>query len=74
MQDDGEALAILIEYMADQQEVPTVFTAIDDYTEEDIALEVNDYLDNKQIDFLNDMFIETNEWTKQQIEYIIGAI
>ena len=71
-QDDGEGLALLITYMADQQEVPTTFTAIDEFSEEDIELKTSDYLDNKYIDMLNAMFMDNNDWTEEQLTFLIG--
>jgi len=71
IEEEGEALALLITYMADQQEVPTTFTAIDDYSDDDLELEMTDYLDNNEIDILNAMFIETDEWTEQQIIFVL---
>ena len=67
-----EGLEILIAYMEDQQEVPTTFTAIDDFTCEDIELQTKDYLSTSQIDMLNEMFTETDGWTEEQLEYLIN--
>ncbi len=74
MEEEGEALNLLITYMADQQEVPTTFTAIDDYSNDDIELETSDYLDNTEIDILNAMFCETDDWTEEQIRFVLGNL
>ena len=71
-EEDGEGLAILITYMADQQEVPTTFTAIDEFSDEDIELNTCDYLDNKYIDSLNAMFMDNNDWTEEQLTFLIN--
>ena len=70
-QDEGEGLALLITYMADQQEVPTTFSAIDEYSEEDIELTTSDYLCNNYIDMLNAMFMDNNDWTEEQLTFLI---
>jgi len=74
LEEEGEALALLITYMADQQEVPTSFTAIDDYSDDDIELETAIYLSNAQIDKLNEAFIHTDEWTEEQLEYLLCIV
>ncbi len=71
-QDEGEGLDILITYMADQQEVPTTFSAIDEYSEEDIELTTSDYLCNNYIDMLNAMFMDNNDWTEEQLTFLIN--
>ncbi len=71
MEDEGEGLAILITYMADQQEVPRTFIAIDDYSDESIELIINDYLDNSQIAILEGAFIHDSEWTETQLYFLI---
>lgn len=71
-EDEGEGLDILIAYMADQQEVPTTFTAIDEFSDEDIELKTCDYLDNKYIDSLNAMFMDNNDWTEEQLTFLIN--
>ncbi len=71
-EEEGEGLGILITYMADQQEVPTTFTAIDDYSDEDIELQTSDYLCNNYIDMLNAMFMDNNDWTEEQLTFLIA--
>ena len=71
-EDEGEGLELLITYMADQQEVPTTFTAIDEFSDEDIELKTCDYLDNKYIDSLNAMFMDNNDWTEEQLTFLIN--
>ncbi len=71
-EEEGEGLGILITYMADQQEVPTTFTAIDDYSDEEIELQTSDYLCNNYIDSLNAMFMDNNDWTEEQLAFLIN--
>ncbi len=71
IEDEGEGLAILITYMADQQEVPTTFSAIDEFGDEDIELQMSDYLDSNYIDMLNAMFMDNNDWTEEQLTFLI---
>ncbi len=70
-EEEGEGLAILITYMADQQEVPTTFSAIDEFGDEDIELQMSDYLDSNYIDMLNAMFMDNNDWTEEQLTFLI---
>lgn len=71
---DEEALDILIEHMEYMQECPEVFSAIDDYTDDEIELKTSDYLSDKQIDLLNDLFIASNEWTEEQIRLVLEDV
>jgi len=72
VEDEGEGLDILITYMADQQEVPTTFNAEDEFNGEDIELNTCDYLDSKYIDSLNAMFMDNNDWTEEQLTFLIN--
>jgi len=71
IQDEGEGLDLLIDDMVSNQEVPTTFYAIDDYTDEDIELQTSDYLDDAQIDMLNAMFMDSCMWDEDVLRYII---
>ena len=66
-----EAIDALCEYIEDNQELPEVFTVIDDITEFEIDLRVKDYLSNHQINTINELLMEDNEWTTHQIKVII---
>ena len=71
MGEKEEAILALCDYIEDNQELPEVFTVIDDITDEDIELEVKDYLSDHQIDTVNALLMEDNEWTAHQIKIII---
>jgi len=72
MEDEGEALELLLTYMADQQEVPTSFYAIDDYSDEDIDLKTIDYLTDAQITNLKAAFELTDGWDEDSLRVILG--
>lgn len=74
MEEDGEGLNLLIEHMEENQECPETFTAIDDVSELEIELETSNYLNNAQIDELNEMFMADNEWTEDQLKYTIEKL
>jgi len=71
-EEEGEALISLIEYMENAQEVPETFHITDDVSGDQIELNVSSYLPNKQIDMLNAMFIDNNDWTEQQLTFLIN--
>ena len=71
MEDDNEGIELLLEFMSDNQGVPTTFYAIDEFLDEDIELKTSDYLTSKQIDFLNALFIECDGWALEQIKAIL---
>jgi len=71
IEDDGEALGLLIEYMVEGQSCNETFTVIDDYTDEVLTLNTSDYLDNRDIDMLNEMFIASDDWDEDMITFLI---
>ena len=74
MEYNNEARDLILGQMADEQEVQETYTAIDDYSELDITLQTSDYFDNKEIDVLNAIFMEDNEWTETQLTYIVDNL
>ena len=72
VENPGEGLDILMNYMEEYQECPETFPAFDDVTgEEDIELKTSNYLTDKQIDMYNDMFIECDNWEYQHLKYLL---
>ena len=71
---DGEARTIAFKQMEDEQELQGTYAFIDDNTDQDSEFLVTDYFDNKEIDILNALFMEDNEWTERQLEYILDNL
>jgi len=61
MCDEEEVYYLIAEIIQDEGIVPSVVSGIDDYTEEDIEVEVNDWIDDSVVDKLNEWIEEKSE-------------
>ena len=71
--DDDEARDAFFELFEANQACEDVCTVIDDYTDEDIELNLTDYFDNTEIDRLNEAFMEYDDWTERQLRILVDV-
>lgn len=71
IEDPSEVIEALIDIMVETQELPTTIVMIDDIDDEDIEVEVKDYLTSQQINTLNEAFIASSDWTEEQLVFLL---
>ncbi len=68
IEDKGEGLELLIDFLVDEGYMPNTFYVMDDMTEQlDIELEARDYLEAEDIEMLSEALDENIDLTKEQI-------
>jgi len=69
---DGEIRDAFIFDFIENQELLDSITMIDSIMENEESIDICNYFSSHEIDLLNEMFMECDEWTENQVKYILN--